>query len=79
MKAERVIEAARLLDQLAKLEAFLEESPADPDTLTITFRKGKRSKSLSLNDKTTIVDLRQTVEDIRDQTRQWVADMGVDL
>ena len=79
MKSEQVKEAARLIEQLEKLEAFLDQAPADADTLTLTLRKGSRSKSVSLNDKLTIVDLRKTVEEICDQTRQWVADMGVDI
>lgn len=79
MKAKQVKEAAKLIEQLEKLEAFLADAPSDADTLTLTLRKGSRSKSVSLNDRTTIVDLRKTVEKICDQTRRWVADMGVDI
>ena len=79
MKSDQVVFAAKLISQLEKLESFLDEAPQDADTLTITFRKGKYSKSLSLNDKNTIVDLRETVKNIYTQTIARVVEMGVEV
>lgn len=79
MKTETVVEAARLIDQLHKLNDFLKYAPANSDTLTITFREGKYSKSLSLKDLDTIVNIRAMVETIRDDTRKAIQDMGVEL
>lgn len=79
MKAETVIEAARLLEQLGKLEAFLRDAPPDADNLTLTLRKGKYSKSVTLNNQTTIVEIRDIVQDVRDQTAKWVEEIGVEI
>jgi len=79
MKAEDVTQCAQLLDQLAKLEGFLLAAPANANTLTITLRRGKNGKSLSLNDQITTKGLRQVVENIRDETRQRILDMGVEI
>ena len=79
MKAETVIEAARLLEQLGKLEAFLRDAPPDAANLTLTLRKGKHSKSVTLNNETTIRDIRSIVEDMRTETAKWVEEIGVEL
>jgi hypothetical protein len=79
MQTETVLEAARLIDQLHKLDDFLKYAPEKSDTLTITFRDGKYSKSLSLKDGPTITNIRSVVEKIRDDTRAAILDLGVEL
>lgn len=79
MQTETVLEAARLIDQLHKLDDFLKYAPAKSDTLTITFREGKHSKSLSLKDISTILNIRVMVETIRNDTRTAIQELGVEL
>ena len=85
MKAKTVINAAQLLDQLYKLNDFIDRShrdggsPKEWETLTITFRRGQRSKSLTLRTQDTIVDIQQVVEDIRTKTIDAAVKLGVEI
>lgn len=78
MKSTQLKTAIKLLEQLEKLQNFFDEAPAEPDTITITFKKGVRSKSVSLSDPETVKDLQQDVQDLVGYTDQWLADMGID-
>ena len=79
MKSAQIVNAASLLEQLSKLNTVLRDSPPNPDTLTITFRKGSDSKSVSLKDRTTLLDVRKMVEQIRDDTIKQLVDLGVEI
>lgn len=79
MKTDDVVEGARLIDQLNKLDDFLRSAPANSDILTITFRDGRLSKSLTLRDDTTITNIRQVVEEIREKTLDAILDLGIEL
>jgi hypothetical protein len=79
MKTDDVVEGARLIEQLKKLDDFLQSAPVNSDTLTITFRDGKYSKSLSLRDDATITNIRQVVEEIREKTVDAILDLGIEI
>ncbi len=79
MRTEQVVEGARLIDQLGKLDEFIQHIPQNSDTLTITFRGGKYSKSLSLRDEATIINIRAMVEQIRSDTIAAIQELGIEL
>jgi hypothetical protein len=79
MLSEKVVKGARLIDQLEKLNDFLREAPANSDTLTITFRAGKYSRSLSVKDDATITNIRSLVESVRDETIARIQELGIEL
>lgn len=79
MKSTTVISAAQLLDQLYKLNDFIDRAPHTCNTLTITFRDGDRSKSLTLRDHATIINIQQFVEGVRDKTSMTITKLGVDI
>ena len=79
MQAEKVLRAAVLLDQLGKLKSFLKDAPPSSDTMTITFRKGARSKSMTIKDMPSIVRIREVVEGVEENTENTLREMGVNL
>ena len=79
MNTNDVVEGARLIDQLNKLDDFLRSAPANSDILTITFRDGRLSKSLTLRDDATITNIREMVEQIREKTIDAILELGIKL
>jgi len=78
MKADKVIEAAKLLDQHRAIMKFLEDSPDPAELMTITFRNGKYSKSLSIRNENIQRDVRSYVEDIALEIEEAIIKLGVD-
>lgn len=79
MKAEAVREAAILLEELEKLESALKHMPPNADTLTLTFRKGSKSKSISLKNGIAIQSIKDVVHDTHYNMQQRIYDLGVSL
>lgn len=79
MKSDIVIQAARLLEQLEKIDMFIDQAPEDAENLTLTLRKGKYSKSVTLSNQHTIVEIRNLVNHIRNQTAERIQELGIEL
>lgn len=78
MDADKVLKAAKLIEQHKAIMTFLEDSPDPADLMTITFRSGKDTKSLSIRNENIQRDVRSYVEDIALELEEEINNLGVD-
>jgi hypothetical protein len=78
MQESSITRAADLIEQREKIRNFLRERPSGTDTLTITFRKGSASKSVTLKHKPTLIDIETMVVDLETNITTELNKMGVE-
>ena len=79
MEVTKVKKAAELLDQYERLGKFLAEAPDNPETLTLTLRNGRNSKSLSLKHDERLFDAVALAENLRNELLEEMRGLGVDV
>lgn len=79
MTPDFVLDTARLIEQREKLLIFLRDAPDDADIMTITFRKGKRSRTISIRSGCEIADIREVIEGMLDDTNNKLLEAGVTI
>lgn len=79
MKQNDVVRAAEMIEQYNKLLLIRSEFASEPDSMVLTLRQGRHSRSVTLNEKTMVTDLLSMVDELINKTHQHLVDLGVDL
>jgi len=79
MTPENVIRANALLDRRESISNFLAAVPDGADSVTITFRAGKKSKSCSFKDKKLSTNMKCFIMKMMAESEQELRNLNVQL